>query len=72
MNLKSESEGLKGEWSRSNAKRMSLKFVSHVVKENDTAVVKTMVQRSSKRVKIVMTKTSDMNLYLPLGIFDDM
>ena len=46
--------------------------MGHVVKENETAVVKTVVQRTSKRVKIVMTGTSEMNMYLPLRIFDDL
>ncbi|GJR09875.1 alpha/beta hydrolases superfamily protein [Tanacetum coccineum] len=43
-------------------RRMNLKM-----KENETKVVRTVVQRSGKRVKILITRTSEMNQYLPLG-----
>ena len=46
--------------------------MSHVTKEKVTAVVKTAVHWSGRRVKMVKMGMSEMNLYIPLGSFDGM
>lgn len=51
MNRRSESEGRNGDGSRSKANRRSLKFVSQVVKEKETAVVKRREHRRGRTAK---------------------
>lgn len=67
----SESEQRYGDSSRSKANRMSLKFISQVVKEKQMAVVKTYVQRRGRIVKMQKIGMREMNLQIPLGILED-